>query len=117
MAVTSTQSKAPASVVNVAVGRYLDTGTAAAITITVGFKARYVEVWNVTGASTGLICVKWFEGMAAASAIKMEDAGTSETALTLITTLGITVSDRSFVIGLDTDLNVTSEQLSWMAIS
>jgi len=116
MAVTSTQSMQPASGANIAVGRYLDTGTAAAITITIGFKARYVEVWNVTGASTGLICVKWFEGMAAASAIKMEDAGTSETALTLITTLGITQLSYGFTVGLDTDLNVTSEQLSWMAM-
>ncbi len=117
MAVTSTQSIQPSSTLNLAVGRYIDTGTAAAITITIGFKARYVEVWNVTAAGTGLVCVKWLEGMAAASAIKMEDAGTSETALTLITTLGITVSDKSFVIGLDTDLNVTSEQLSWCAFS
>lgn len=116
MAVTSTQSPST-SVSNIAVGRYLQTGTAAAITITVGFKARYIQVWNVTGTGTGLICVKWFEGMAADSAIKMEDAGSSETTLSLITTLGITVSDKSFVIGLDTDLNVTSEQLSWLAMS
>lgn len=116
MAITSTQSKAPASTSNIATGRYLDTGTAAAFTITTGFKPRYVEVWNVTAAGTGLVCVKWFEGMADASAIKMEDAGTSETALTLITTLGITVSASGFTVGLDTDLNVTSEQLSWLAI-
>lgn len=117
MAVTSTQSKAPASMVNVAVGRYVDTGTAAAITITTGFKPRYVEVWNVTAAGTGLSGLKWFEGMAAASAIKMDDQGTSEAGLTLITTLGITVSNSGFVIGLDLDVNVTSEQLSWLAMS
>lgn len=116
MAITSTQVKNSASVVQIAVGRYLDTGTAAAFNITTGFTPLYVEVWNVTGASTGLICVKWFHGMAAASAIKMEDAGTSETALTLITTLGITQLSYGFTVGLDTDLNVTSEQLSWMAI-
>lgn len=116
MSVTQTQSNVPASVCNIAVGRYLSSDTAAAITITIGFKARYIEVWNVTAASTGLVCVKWFEGMAAASAIKMYDAGSSEAGLELITSLGITVSDKSFVIGLDTDLNVISEQLSWMAI-
>lgn len=115
MAITSTQVKNSASVVQIAVGRYLDTGTAAAFTITTGFKPLYVEVWNVTAAGTGLVCVKWMHGMAAASAIKMEDAGTSETALTLITTLGITQGERGFTVGLDTDLNVTSEQLSWMA--
>lgn len=115
MAITSTQSNQGA-VNNVAVGRYLDTGTAAAFTITTGFKPRYVEVWNVTAASTGLVGVKWFEGMADASAIKINDEGTSETGVTLITTLGITVSETGFTVGLDTDLNVTSEQLSWMAI-
>lgn len=117
MAVTSTQTKAPSSAVNVAVGRYLDTGTAAAISITCGFKPRYVKVINVTSAGEGLNWVEWYEGMADASAIKVQDAGTSEAGITLITTLGITPSARGFTIGLDTDLNVTSEQLSWMAIS
>lgn len=115
MAVTQSQTKGN-GVLNHAFGRYLDTGTAAAITITTGFKPRYVKVVNTTAASTGLVMVEWFEGMAAASAIKYNDEGTSETGITLITTLGITVSDSGFVIGLDTDLNVTSEQLSWMAI-
>ena len=116
MAITSTQSKVPASSTNIATGRYLDTGTAAAFTITTGFKPRYVEVWNVTAAGTGLCCVKWFEGMADASAIKMDDQGTSEAGLTLITTLGITPVSYGFTVGLDTDLNVTSEQLSWICI-
>lgn len=116
MAVTSTQSKIPASTTNIAVGRYVDTGTAAAFTITTGFKPRYVRVINVTSAGEGLNQVEWFEGMADDSAIKLQDAGTSEAGLTLITSLGITVSATGFTVGLDTDLNVTSEQLSWMAI-
>ena len=33
-----------------------------------------------------------------------------------ITTLGITVSETGFTIGFDTDLLVTSEQLSWKAL-
>jgi hypothetical protein len=116
MAVTQSQSKVPASATNIAVGSYLDTGTAAAITITCGFKPRYVCVYNVTAASTGLVKMEWFEGMTAAHGIKTNDEGTSETGITKITSLGITVSDSGFVIGLDTDLNVTSEQLHWMAI-
>lgn len=116
MAVTQSQSKVPASVPNIAVGRYLTSSTAAAITITCGFKPRYVKVVNVTAASTGLVMMEWFEGMADASGIKTNDEGTSETGITLITSLGITVSSRGFVIGLDTDLNVTNEQLSWIAI-
>ena len=109
MSATSTQSKAPASVNNVAVGRYIDTGTAAAFVITVGFKPRYVRVTNL--ASTGSD-TEWFEGMAAASAMKRVLAGDK----TIPTTLGITVSATGFTVGLDTDLNVSSEQLSWIAI-
>lgn len=116
MAVTESQSVQPASVTNVAVGSYLTSSTAAAITITTGFKPRYVKVVNVTAASTGLVQMEWFEGMTAANGIKTNDEGTSETGVTLITSLGITVSETGFVIGLDTDLNVINEQLHWMAI-
>lgn len=108
MAITSTQSSH--QVRNVAVGRYLDTGTAAAFAITCGFKPRYVKVVNLN--ASGLVSVEWYEGMADASAVKKAAAGD----MTVITTLGITVSDSGFTVGLDTDLNVTNEQLSWMAI-
>lgn len=108
MAVTSTQSQNPASVCNIAIGRYLTSSTAAAITITIGFKARFVRVCNITSSDQ----MEWFEGMDAASANKRLLAGTGS----LITTLGITVSDKSFVIGLDTDVNVINEQISWMAL-
>lgn len=109
MSATSTQSKAPASVSNVAVGRYIDTGTAAAFVITTGFQPRYVKVQNL--AATGAT-MEWYEGMAAASGWKSVVAGDGS----LITTLGITVSASGFTVGLDTDLNVTSEQISWLAI-
>lgn len=108
MAVTSTQSKVPASVTNIAVGRYLTDATAAAITITTGFLPRYVRIQNVTSGDG----MEWFEGMAAASAQKQVAAGDKS----LITTLGVTASASGFVIGLDTDVNVINEQLSWMAI-
>lgn len=110
MAITSTQSKVPASVNNVAVGRYLDTGTAAAFTLTTGFKPRYVKVVNLN--ASGDVMLEWFEGMADASAVKTAIDGTRS----VITSLGITVSASGFTVGLDTDLNVTNEQLSWMAI-
>ena len=108
MAQTVTQSTNPGSVCNIAVGRILDTGTVAAFTVTTGFKARYVEVVNVTSGDQ----MRWYEGMAAASAVKQVAAGTTS----IITSLGITVSDKAFIIGLDTDVNVTSEQLSWIAL-
>lgn len=109
MTITQSQSVQPASVCNIAVGNYLTDGTAAAITITVGFTARYVKVVNV--AATGSQ-VEWFEGMGDAAGMKRVAAGD----MTLLSSLGITVSGGTFIIGLDTDLNVTSEQLYWIAL-
>ena len=105
MAVTSTQSHH--QVRNLAVGRYLTDATAAAITITCGFRPRLVKVLNNTSADSYV----WVEGMAAASAFKTVAAGTNSA----ITTLGITVAEDGFVIGLDLDVNVINEQLSWIA--
>jgi len=105
MPVVSTQSHS--QVRNTAVGRYFTDLTAAAITITCGFRPRIVTVINNTSSDSYV----WVEGMAAASAFKTVAAGTSSA----ITTLGITVAEDGFVIGLDLDINVISEQLSWIA--
>lgn len=94
--------------VNVAVGRYLDDGTAAAFTITCGFKPLFVEVVNNSSGDEE----KWFNGMTNAHAFKRVAAGTGAA----ITTLGITQLAYGFTVGLDTDINVTNEQLSWIAI-
>lgn len=110
MAITSTQVKNSASVVQVVVGRYLDTGTAAAFDITTGFKPLYVKVVNHN--ASGLVMIEWFHGMAAAAGVKTAANGTR----TELTTLGITQNANGFTVGLDTDLNVTNEQLSWLAI-
>ncbi len=108
MTITSTQSKHPASVNNVAVGRYITTGTAAAFNITTGFKPRYVRVINLTDRVENA----WFEGMADASALHIIADGTR----TLIVTLGITPLANGFTVGFDLGVNVTSKQLSWIAI-
>ena len=108
MAITSTQSNVPASVTNVAIGRYIDTGTVAAFKITTGFKPRYVKVFNLTSFDQE----EWFEGMTADHAIKEVAAGTKSE----IASLGITVAVDGFTVGLDTDICYTSEQLSWIAI-
>lgn len=110
MAVTQSQSVQPASVVNVAHGSYLTSSTAAAVTITTGFKPRYVKVINTDG--SGDVMVEWFEGMTAGYGILTGIDG----ARSLITSLGITVSSSGFVIGLQTDLNVINEQMHWQAI-
>ena len=108
MTVTSTQSNSPARSTQTAVGSYITSSTAAAFVITTGFKPRFVEVHNETSGDS----YKWYEGMAAAEALKRVAAGTSS----IITTLGITVSATGFTVGLDTDVNVINEQLSWIAI-
>src|SRR3990167_4693380 len=109
MAVTSTQSVQPASVFNMAVGRYLTSSTAAAFDITTGFKPRYVYVANLD--ASGDAAMEWLEGMADASAILIGIDG----ARSLITTLGITPLSYGFTGGLQTDVNVINEQLSWYA--
>jgi hypothetical protein len=109
MAQTITSSSGD-GIMRVATGRYLDTGTVAAYDFTtLGFTPKYVRVSNVTSRDM----LEWFEGMADASAVKTVAAGTR----TLITTLGITpITNKGFTLGLDTDVNVTSEQVSWLAI-
>lgn len=106
MAITSTQSMH--QVRNHAIGRFLDTGTVAATEITVGFKPRYVRVQNVTSRDS----MEWFEGMTNGHGLKTVAAGTR----TLVTSNGISVGEKTFTIGLDTDVLVTSEQISWVAV-
>ena len=108
MAVTQSQSIQSASVPQIAVGRYLDDGTAAVITITTGFTPRYVHIINNASSDE----LEWVEGMAAASGLKRVAGGTGSA----ITTLGITQASNGFTIGLDTDINVSNEQLSWIAL-
>jgi hypothetical protein len=109
MAITSTQTKVPASVTNIAVGRYITTSTAGAFTITTGFKPRYVRVQSLAASAVGF---EWFEGMTDAYALKTAAAGDK----TIVTTNGITVSASGFTLGIDTSINIINEQLSWVAI-
>lgn len=98
-------------VARLATGDYLTDATAAAVTFTIGFKARYVKGVNVN--ASGDVMLEWIEGMAAASAIKTAIDGTRS----LITTLGITVADKTITFGLDTDLVVINEQMRWLAMA
>lgn len=104
-----TQSQTENHIRNVAVGRYITSSTAAAIALVVGFKPRYVRVVNNTSGDS----FEWFEGMDAASATKVTG---STGAVSLVTSNGITVSTNGFTIGLDTDVNVINEQLSWVVM-
>ena len=106
MTITSTQTES--QVRNVAVGRYLATGTAVAFDITTGFKPRYVRVVNVDDRTM----MEWYEGMTDAHAIQTA----ADNARTILTALGITPLADGFTIGLDAVVNVQNKQLSWMAI-
>lgn len=101
-------TKSPRALAQIATGRYLDTGTVAAYTFTLGFRPRYVHLINNTSGDE----VVYIEGMPAASGHKRVAAGTGAN----ISSNGITVSDTGFIFGLDTDLNVTSEQVSFVAL-
>lgn len=103
--------------------------TAIAFSVECGFKPRHIIVQNVTSLSK----MEWFEGMADASAL-ITTAGTG--VVTLVTAHGITVGDvypatipiatnvvgavgsastitkrKGFTIGLDTTVNILSEDL------
>lgn len=107
MAVTQSQSN-DAGPVQRAIGSYVDSGTAAAFDITIGFKPRYVKVVN----EDGDCYYEWFEGMADSEAMKMVTGGT----YAKVTTHGIIPLTNGFTVGLDTDINVTDQVLSWIAL-
>jgi hypothetical protein len=109
MAITSTQVQNSASVAHTAAGRYKDTGTVAAFSITLGWKPVWVRVLNEAASSSSF---EHYVGMTDGHAIKRAVAGD----LTVVTANGITLNDDGFTVGLDTDVNVTSEQLDWVAI-
>ena len=107
MTITSTQSKIPASVTNIAVGRYLDdAGTPDAMTITLGFTPRYVLVVNITDLSK----VEKYEGMAAATTLKTATAGD----ITAGADSAILINSMGFVFLKA--LTIQNKQYSWLAI-
>jgi hypothetical protein len=55
--------------------------------------------------------MEWFEGMAAGHGIKTVSGGTRS----VVTSNGITVAADGFTVGLDTGVNISNEQLSWIA--
>lgn len=82
-------------------------GTGSNITLYPGFLPRVVEILNVGGNCTA----KWCEGMAAASMQKIVDSGSGATDISLVTSGGVTASTASVIIGTDSDLNASGEQL------
>lgn len=93
---------------NYTVGRFHDDGTVAATKITTGFRPRYVLVVNLDSRDQ----MEHFEGMTDGHGLKTVAAGTR----TVVTSNGITIADDGFTIGLDTDVLVSDEQLTWIAV-
>jgi len=107
MATTSTQEHNPASVSQITVGSHLETTTAVAVDFTTGFKPLYVKVVNETDRTQ----IEWFDGMADSEGIVTVANGTR----TLVTSNGIIQLSYGFTFGLDTNVNVVSKQISWIA--
>lgn len=96
-------------------------GTGAAITIQLGWVPDYVLVQNWEATDFGSLL--WVKGMAQAAAIKQLTSTGS-----LLTTLGISTNAGSgqlgataavkagFIIGADTDVNVSGESITWIAM-
>lgn len=108
------ETKNPADgVMRIQTGRLLENTTAVAIKVITGFRPKYVKVINQ--APTGGF-LEWFEGMANASAQKFLTNGAVFAQGALITANGITPAVDGFTIGLDTDINVVNEQMSYLAV-
>lgn len=77
-------------------------GTGSAITVTTGFKPRFVLLLNIDGIAIGM----HVQGMTDAHVTKLVDSGAGATDISHATSAGITLSSTGFSIGADTDLNV-----------
>lgn len=84
------------------------TGTGAAVEVkTIGFRPRHVRLMN----RQGLCQAEWTDSMPDASAFKQITDGTT----TFITSNGITPLSNGFSLGADADLNVSGEDVHWVA--
>ena len=86
--------------IQVAHGKF--TGTGALFTVNCGFRPFKVEVYNATGD-----CGVHLAGMPAASLQVFEDA--------FDTSAGITLTDTGFTIGADGVVNVSTQEVRWVA--
>ena len=90
----------------VMVGAFIGTGASKDVR-TVGYRPSKVEVLNVDGLAKG----EWVEGMADASALKQITDGT----ISVVTTGGITPLSDGVSLGDDSDLNVDTELVRYIA--
>jgi len=101
-------------------------GTGAAINVELGFVPKYVKVFNSDDAGSLFCTLEWFSGMAAASGLKTtsiaDNGSTTLKSSEKISSNGISeyagteATSPGFTIGADTDVNVDSETMFYMAI-
>ena len=82
-------------------------GTGSAITVRLGFRPTAVFVYNVDGDAR----LDWVDTMDADSGFKTVAAGTTAQ----ITSDGITAGSHGFIIGADSDINVSAETINYVA--
>jgi len=90
-------------------------GTGASINTSIGFVPAYVRIINIDGDAI----MEWTEDMDDGTAFKQIADGTGA----LVATLGVTPyagvaagAGKGFVIGADTDVNVSAETIMWIAM-
>jgi len=114
MGITSTL-KSGEGIARVATGTYITDTTAAAHDVNCGFTPKYVRIMNETGDAF----MEWNDTMADAEAMVLV-GDTDPVTWQLVTSNGVTPLDdgttHGFRIGLNTDVNVTNQQVSWLAI-
>ena len=91
-------------------------GTGAAITISVGFVPSIVKLYNIDGNCM----LHWNSSMGDGYGQKVVDSGSGTTDISTISSNGVTVvntarSQMGFIIGADTDINVSAETIVWEA--
>src|ERR1041385_1281159 len=92
-------------------GTYTGDGSSA-VTVNLGFKPKYVRVFNYTDAA---FIGEYFDGMPDASALLTIDSGTGTTDLSKITTAGITTGPQGFTIGTNANFIVNAKVYYWVA--
>ena len=102
-------------------------GTGSAINVSLGFKPRYVKVWNPNDAGSLFPMMEWFEGLTAAYGFKYlkiaDNGATGNLSSTLVTSNGISQyagvaggATEGFTIGADADINAAGETIWYMAV-
>lgn len=93
-------------------GTYTGNGSTAPTIPALGFKPKYVRIFNYTDAD---VIAEHFEGMPAASALLTIDSGAGTTDVSKITTAGITLSSQGFAVGTNANLIENAKVYYWVA--